>query len=182
MTDDVLTTALLTDTDAGLALAGRRMTELTDDEFWWEPVPGCWTVRRAADAVPGVIPPMGEWAVDGLFMYPEPPPFTTIAWRLNHMMIVIAGYHDLFGSLEPEGRVCGSAAASVAEWTRVAMSFREAIANLTPEAARERVLVEHWGREVERWSIVGHVLRDEVHHGAEIGVLRDLYRARRLDS
>ena len=31
------------------------VADLTDDEFFWEPVPGCWTVRKGAD---------GGWAAD----------------------------------------------------------------------------------------------------------------------
>ena len=63
-----------------------RVEGLSDDEFFWEPVPGCWTVRRGAD---------GRWAVD----YPEPPhpdpaPFTTIGWRLVHVAECKVMYHE----------------------------------------------------------------------------------------
>jgi hypothetical protein len=60
------------------ALFRRRLDGLTDEELWWEPAPGCWTLH--ADE-------------SGVFRYEWPPgslgetepPFTTIAWRLCHM-------------------------------------------------------------------------------------------------
>src|SRR5262249_18364770 len=44
----------------------RTLSGLTDDEYFWEPVPGCWSVRRRAEArvglgqlrVPGGDPPL----------------------------------------------------------------------------------------------------------------------------
>ena len=53
-----------------------RLAGLTDDEYFWEPVPECWTVRRDAD---------GAWTVDWHWPEPQPPPFTTIAWRIVHI-------------------------------------------------------------------------------------------------
>ena len=42
----------------------RRLDGLTEDEFWWEPVPHCWTVRALAD---------GRWAADYAIPDPQPP-------------------------------------------------------------------------------------------------------------
>ncbi|HJW48587.1 MAG TPA: DinB family protein, partial [Candidatus Limnocylindria bacterium] len=63
-----------------------RVEGLTDDEFFWEPVPDCWTVRRDD---------RGHWAAD----YPDEPhpvpaPFTTIAWRLVHVGECKLMYHE----------------------------------------------------------------------------------------
>jgi uncharacterized damage-inducible protein DinB len=149
---------------------------LTDDEFWWEPAPNCWTVRRAADAVPGALPSMGEWAIDGLFTNPDPAPVTTIAWRLNHMTIAMVGYLDL---LVPEPDFVGvdaSAELALVAWRRTADAFAAAVRGLDILAATDHVHVDHWGRDVPRWSIVGHILREQIHHAAEIGCLRDLKR------
>jgi hypothetical protein len=52
-----------------------RLAGLTDDEYFWEPVPGCWSLRRAAD---------GRWRPDGGGgggPAPDPAPVTTITWR-----------------------------------------------------------------------------------------------------
>src|SRR3954462_15746183 len=53
------------------------MAGLTDAAYLWEPVPGCWTVQ-----------PSGE--MDWAFPPPDPPPFTTIAWRWSHLCAAMA--------------------------------------------------------------------------------------------
>jgi len=52
-----------------------RLDGLTDDEYFWEPAPGCWTIRRRGERF------IGDWQ----WPPPDPAPFTTIAWRLVHM-------------------------------------------------------------------------------------------------
>src|SRR6185436_2248593 len=63
-----------------------RLDGLTDDEYLWEPVPGCWTVRH-------------DGTVDFDYPTPEPPPFTTIAWRLAHIIVGVLAVrnHSHFG-------------------------------------------------------------------------------------
>lgn len=59
---------------------------MTGEEYFWEPAPGCWSVRRRADG-PGtratLLAGTGGWGRDAApYPHPWPPPFTTIAWRL----------------------------------------------------------------------------------------------------
>ena len=54
----------------------QRLEGLSDDEYFWEPVPGCWTVRRD---------PSGAWVADYAEPDPDPAPFTTIGWRGVHL-------------------------------------------------------------------------------------------------
>src|SRR5215469_5970547 len=53
-----------------------RLAGLTDDEYFWEPVPGCGTIRRTAS---------GDYRADDAHR-PGTPLFTTIAWRLWHLI------------------------------------------------------------------------------------------------
>ena len=62
-----------------------RLEGLTDEEFFWEPVPGCWTVHPNEG---------GRWVVDYTLPEPDPPPFTTIAWRLVHVAACKIMYHE----------------------------------------------------------------------------------------
>ena len=73
----------------GVEILTRQMTEtyddllvrldgLTDHEFFWEPVPGCWTVFQGAD---------GRWTYQYEDEDPVPSPFTTIGWRLVHIAL-----------------------------------------------------------------------------------------------
>ena len=66
-----------------------RLEGLTDEEYFWEPVPG-WNVRRRGTALQRpdegyVQVGGGEFVIDFAFPEPTPPPFTTIAWRLCHI-------------------------------------------------------------------------------------------------
>ena len=54
-----------------------RLDGLTDEEYFWEPVPGCWTVRPDA---------AGNYRVDQ-GQATDPPPVTTIAWRMMHIAV-----------------------------------------------------------------------------------------------
>ena len=59
---------------------------LTDEEYFWEPASGAWSVRRHSDGPgPGatVLVGAGEWGRDGGRPHPYPPPVTTIAWRMH---------------------------------------------------------------------------------------------------
>src|ERR1700704_783274 len=62
---------------------------MTDDEYLWEPVPNCWSIRpRSAGPGPRAtaLVGAGDWGRDSGFPdEPWPPPFTTIAWRLGHL-------------------------------------------------------------------------------------------------
>jgi len=74
------------DSGTGTAI---EIVPMTDDEYLWEPVPGCWSIRRRA-AGPGpaaaFLVGAGEWGRDfAPFPHPWPPPFTTLAWRLVHL-------------------------------------------------------------------------------------------------
>lgn len=41
--------ALADQTGIAWRLARARVTDLTDDEFFWEPVVPCWSLRRKSD-------------------------------------------------------------------------------------------------------------------------------------
>ena len=164
-----------------------RLTGLTDDELWWEPVDGAWTLHPSPE--------------DGRYRYEWPPgslgettpPFTTMAWRLCHLTL-----------------------SAMAQWALAYEGDSEGVAHSGeldfPPAADDAVaLVEHWW---QRWRaglgglddgallapisssafqvdapamllgrgdpLLHHVLhqqRELIHHGAEVNLLRDLYRA-----
>jgi len=41
-----------------------RIRGLHDDEYFWEPVPGCWSLRQTTD---------GRWLLDGMAEAGQPP-------------------------------------------------------------------------------------------------------------
>jgi len=158
-----------------------RLHGLTDDEYFWRPVPGCWTLNRRGESSAPISLGTGEFTMD----YAEPPhdrePVTTIAWRLAHLI-------DVFGP--PTASHFGE---PPADWPAVAYPG-------TAEAALRQLDEAHdaWVSEVRSLGVAGlarpqgaispprfsdapmarlvmytHV--EVFHHGAEVCLLRDLY-------
>ena len=71
-----------------------RLEGLTDDEYFWEPVPGCWSIRPRSEARAPIAIGAGDFVAE--FELPEPstPPFTTIAWRLSHVIVGLFGMRN----------------------------------------------------------------------------------------
>ncbi|WP_439944591.1 DinB family protein [Streptomyces sp. BBFR115] len=176
--------------DSGDGTATRIDGPLTDEEHLWEPVPGCWSVRRRADG-PGPratsLAGAGDWGRDAAaYPHPWPPPVTTLAWRLSHLTEMLtlradhtAGGHTLTRDDHP---VSGDAATAVAAFDAGAAAWRGALLSVD-DAALDTVgycTYPHGGDPEEPFlDIVWWVNQELLHHGAEIALLRDLYRAAR---
>jgi len=161
---------------------------MTDAEYLWEPVPGCWSVRRRADGPgPGatVLRGAGEWGRDSAEPeHPYPPPFTTIAWRLSHISEMLAlradytvGGRDMTSdSYQNSGAAMGAIeafGAAARAWRDVLLSCDDAdldtvgLSSYPYGSDPEEVFID----------IVWWVNQEILHHGAEIALLRDLYKA-----
>src|SRR5207244_2414299 len=64
-----------------------RLDGLTDDEYFWEPAPGSWNVHPRGTGTAPVQAGTGAMTIDFAFPEPVPPPVTTIAWRLGHVIV-----------------------------------------------------------------------------------------------
>jgi hypothetical protein len=151
-----------------------RCDGLTQEEYMWEPVTGCWSVRDDGGAV----------TVDRLAPAPAPAPVTTIAWRLWHIgSECLAGYtQDGLGPWPLQVRdrewfmaVDPALAAVDTAWA----AFRAGLGALG-EDGMNSALGENWGPYADdSWAALVLHAQDELsHHGAEIALLRDLYAAR----
>jgi hypothetical protein len=150
----------------------RRLQGLTDAEYFWEPAPSVWTVRPHASE-------SGRWEIDYDWPPPDPPPLTTIAWRLVHLAngnwiywehafgpgrrmftdLVVPGHADDARGYWKDSRE------SISAWldqvadndlSEMRPSHQEA-----PRTAGEMIMI---------------LVDEQVHHGAEIALMRDLYR------
>jgi hypothetical protein len=156
-----------------------RLDGLTDDEYFWQPVPDCWTISRRNESTAAISLGTGEFTMD----YGEPPhdpePVTTIAWRLAHLIVVFASTSGTHFGRPPvsESTFCYAGTA------------REALRQLDDE-------YEMWISGVRGLGTTGlsqpqghptafahaplakkmlYVTVEVVHHGAEICLLRDLH-------
>ena len=160
---------------------------VTNDEYLWAPVRGAWSVRRHADG-PGAratrLVGAGEWGRDGYDdSEPQPPPFTTIAWRLSHlseMLALRADYAAGSRSMTKETYPAhGDALGAIGAFVAATEAWRGTLLHCD-EAALDTVGYSRYpyGSDIEEAfiDIVWWVNQEVPHHGAEIALLRDLYR------
>ena len=148
----------------------RRLEGLTDAEYRWEPVPNCWNVRSDPTSPSG-------WTVD----YPEvppppPPPVTTIAWRLLHIADGNTIYWEHafgpgvrnFGDLAPHGDAAGAI-----EYLEESQRLVTATLAELDDARLDEMRPTHFGVDWPARRVLAVLLDEQVHHGAEVGLLRD---------
>lgn len=188
---------LLDLSDDVFARTSRRLAGLTDTELLWEPAPNCWSVRERADGtVRADWAPYigdGETTPSGFVRKTrtggdaaEPPPFTNLAWRIWHLSEVYGRSQNarvLLGS--SGGRVAATprntAAAALADLSAAHDRWRAVLTAITEEQLDQPV-VEGRNPRGTKLGYVMYMVDEFTHHGAELGVLRDLYaHARRPD-
>jgi DinB family protein len=163
-----------------------RLEGLTDEEYFWEPVPGCWNLRPREEATSSHAGGGGDLVVDYAWPDPDPAPLTTIAWRLGH---VIAGCFVMrtashFGG--PPGDYTSWTYAGTADEALAQLDATYEAWSAGVESLGEEGLARPVGPAEGPWAespyadLVLHINRELIHHGAEICLLRDLY-ARRKD-
>jgi hypothetical protein len=158
-----------------------RLGGLTDHEYFWQPVPNCWTVSRRGDSSAPLSLGAGEFTLDFGRQPRDPEPVTTIAWRLAHLIV---------GFAETNATHFGGPAANVATFS-YAGTADEALRQLDHE---HRIWVEGvrgLGTEglarpqgpkyppefadAPMAKLILYTNVEVIHHGAEICLLRDLY-------
>lgn len=146
-----------------------RLDGLTEAEYFWQPVAGCWTVRPDA---------AGGWSLDDASEPPEPPPFTTIAWRLSHLTNWKVMFHEwTFGSGRPvwsQLPVAAGPAEALARLDEGQRLLRADIAALTDVTVHDPRRTS-WNEQRPAWRMAWTLIDHDAQHGAEIGCLRDLY-------
>jgi DinB superfamily len=162
-----------------------RFEGITDEEYFWEPVPGCWNVRPRGQSNAPVQAGSGDFTIDFAFPEPEPAPVTTIAWRLGHILVGVLGSRiaSHFGGRPVEYMTYdypGTAAEALrrldeyyAEWTAGVRGLGS-VGLARPCGPAEGPFAEY-----PIASLVLHINREMLHHGAEVALLRDLFAHRR---
>jgi uncharacterized damage-inducible protein DinB len=158
----------------------RRVEGMSDEEYRWQPIASCWTIKPRAEARGDLAEVRGEWVLEGVGKPEEqPPPFTTIAWRLMHLVDVIDGYHVMLfgdGNLRDDRfEIQPTAAGAIQLIERTASKFIAGLNGESDASLREPVRIPWWPQAAPRWRVVANVSLELAHHGAEVGVLRDLY-------
>ncbi|MCP9275321.1 DinB family protein [Mycolicibacterium arenosum] len=145
-----------------------RLDGLTDDEYFWQPVPDCWTIHP-------------DGAIDFAYPQPEPAPVTTIAWRLAHVIVGVLAVrnHSHFGGPPADYESWAYATDADTALTQLDDAYRGWISGVrklgdadlaTPCGPAEGPYADE-----TMTTLVLHINREVIHHGAEIALLRDLY-------
>lgn len=162
----------------------RRVAGLTDEEYFREPVPGCWSIRwRDQSTAPRKLG-RGDWVLEEGRRV-DPPPFTTIAWRLCHMASAeMMRYNWTFGSHDlqlDDVEWPSTAGAAIALVTDAHQKWRGGLETVTSEQADQIGFSQMpYGRDpqVRFIDLVAWQAAEFGHHAAEVACLRDLYRDR----
>lgn len=145
-----------------------RLDGLTDAEYFWQPVPGCWTVH-----------PNG--GIDFAHPPPRPEPFTTIAWRLAHVIVGVLAVrnHAHFGGPEAGYQTWPYATDAATALRQLDDAYRHWITGVRGVGADQ--LHRPVGPAEGPWAehpfveLILHINREVIHHGAEVACIRDLY-------
>jgi len=169
MTARTLTDQLVFQLDLHWQTALRpRLDGLTDDEYFFEPVPNCWTVHR-------------DGGVDFAYPPPEPAPFTTIAWRMAHVIVGVlaARNHSHFGGPPADYETWDyalDAGSALRQLDDAYAGWINGVRKLDDDglAAPVGEAEGQWAAE-PMTTLILHINREVIHHGAEIACIRDLY-------
>jgi hypothetical protein len=156
-----------------------RLEGLTDDEYFWEPVPNCWNVRPRGTGIAAVAAGTGDFSIDYEFPTPDPAPVTTIAWRLGHLVVGVFGMrnarHFAGPAMDYENfDYAGSADAALAQLDEAYGRWNAGVRDLSADQLGTPC-GEPGFESFPYAALVLHINREAIHHGAEIALLRDLH-------
>jgi hypothetical protein len=167
-----------------------RLAGLTDDEYFWEPVSGCWTVHREGGPGGLGVPPgrrrggersdPGPW-VDFSHPPPQPEPVTTIAWRLAHVIVGVLAMrnHSHFGGPPADYQSWSYATDADTALAQLDDAYERWITGVRAlsddDLARRCGPAEGPYADYSLSELILHINREVIHHGAEIACLRDHY-------
>src|SRR5215475_6330463 len=158
-----------------------RLDGLTDDEYFWQPVPGCWTLSRRGESSAPISLGAGEFTMD----YARPPhdrePVTTIAWRLAHLIEGFGpptAHHFAGGSADrPVLAYSGTADEALRQLDQGHDAWIRDVRALGSSglARPQGPISPPEFADAPMARLVLYTPLEVIHHGAEICLLRDLY-------
>jgi DinB superfamily len=161
-----------------------RLDGLTDEEYFWEPVAGGWSLRPRGQATAPIAVGPGDYVLEFARPAPDPPPVTTIAWRLAHLIVGVFGQRnashfggpvvswETFDYARTADRALSQLDEGYAAWARGVHALGAG------GLARPCGPAEGPYADFPLAALVLHVNREVIHHGAELALLRDLHRDR----
>lgn len=158
-----------------------RLDGLTDEEYFWEPAPGCWNVRPRGSGTAPELAGSGAMTIDFAMPEPNPAPFTTISWRLAHVIVGVLAMRNAshFGRPPTDYRSFEYAPTAAAALDQLDAEYATWLAGV--ESLGETELARPCGEAEGPYAalpmatLVLHIHRELIHHLAEVCLLRDLH-------
>lgn len=162
-----------------------RLGGLRDAEYLWEPAAGCWSVRPRTEQRTS-LSYGADWVLEFERGAQEPGPLTTLAWRIVHLasgLAMRADYTTGTKSLSYDNcPVPGNAARAVQALTDAGAAWHTILCEST-DAHLDQVGRSSFPQGLDPklpfLDVCWWVNQEVLHHGGEIGVLRDLFAAQR---
>jgi hypothetical protein len=120
--------------------------------------------------------------------HPDPQPLTTIGWRLSHIIDLLAADRNAtwlgvtpLGTPDEDRRNAGEAATATAAVKALEEAYGRFRGHVS--AVDSDTLLQPMGKVAGQWGqdnglqFILHELDELIHHAAEVGTMRDLYRA-----
>lgn len=161
-----------------------RLDGLTDAEYFWQPVPGCWTISRRGESHAPISAGAGDFTMDYSLERTDPEPVTTIGWRLAHIIVGVFASRNAthFGGPPADYRTWEYAPTATEALRQLDDAHAAWIAGVRSLGAGGLAFCtgpeEADGQYADTpfAALVLHIHREAIHHGAEISLLRDLYQ------
>lgn len=157
-----------------------RLNGLSDDEYFWQPVPDCWTLSRRGTSTAPLSLGDGEFTWD----YGEPrdvEPVTTIAWRLAHLTVCLAETNAIHFGGPPADMAtfdyAGTAKDALCQIDYAYEAWVEGVRGLGDAglARPQGPTAPPEFADAPMAKLIMYISVEIIHHGAEICLLRDLY-------
>jgi hypothetical protein len=159
-----------------------RLVGLTDKEYFWEPVDGCWSLRPRAETRTAMAAGSGDLVMDFDLPEPSPAPVTTIAWRIGHLLVGVLGMRNAthFGGVPCDYRTYDYPSHADDALARLDVLETQWVSGVRTLSAEDlaRPCGEDGFEASPMAGLILHIHREIIHHGAEIALLRDLYARR----
>ncbi|MFF3226193.1 DinB family protein [Nocardia suismassiliense] len=157
-----------------------RLEGLTDDEYFWSPVPNAWSVRPRGTSTAPVQAGAGDFTIDYAFPEPAPAPFTTIAWQLGHVIVGVlaarnAAHFGAPAASYESWEYAGTATTALDQLETQLDTWLTGVHSLGADGLRIPVGEKEPYPELPMAALVLHIHRELIHHLSEVCLLRDLY-------
>ncbi|GAA2796390.1 DinB family protein [Crossiella cryophila] len=157
-----------------------RLDGLTDEEYFFSPVPDAWSVRPRGTAITPLATGGGDFVIDWAYPAPSPAPFSTIAWRLSHVIVGVLAMRNAahFGApavAYDTWEYAGDAATALDQLNTQLDLWLTGVRGLGADGLRVPVGDKEPYPELTMADLVLHIHRELIHHLSEVALLRDLH-------